>query len=102
MLYIVPGILAGIIFYLILSAVSWFVNKVWPKNRQLRAHSRLAIHCLAAITFTIFLVVSGGGGNWATHLQISGFLLSGCMLSFVTSTRDTPPRQEENGQMPSR
>ncbi|ART22549.1 hypothetical protein CBE89_13295 (plasmid) [Corynebacterium striatum] len=102
MLYIVPGILAGIIFYLFLSGVSWFVDKVWPKNRQLRAHSRLVIHCLAAITFTIFLVVSGGGGNWSTHLQISGFLLSGCMLSFVTSTRETPPQQEENGQMPSR
>ncbi|OLN12410.1 hypothetical protein D9B38_11410 [Corynebacterium diphtheriae] len=58
--------------------------------------------CNRAIAFTIFLVVFGGGGNWATHLQISGFLLSGCMLSFVTSTRDTPPQQEENGQMPSR
>ncbi|TFA92726.1 hypothetical protein EU799_05280 [Corynebacterium silvaticum] len=95
MLYIVPGMLAGIVFYLILTVVNWFVEGIWPKNRRLRAHSRLAIHCLAAIAFTIFLVVSGGGGNWATHLQISGFLLAGCLLSFITSIRDNPRIQRE-------
>lgn len=52
MLYIVPGILAGIVFYLFLSVVSVFVNDIWPKSRQLRAHGRLAIQCLAAIAFT--------------------------------------------------
>ncbi|AKE39689.1 hypothetical protein [Corynebacterium camporealensis] len=88
MLYIVPGILAGIIFYLFLTVVNWFTEEVWPKNFRLRAHSRLAIHCLAAIAFTLFLVTSGGGGNWATHLQISGFLLAGCLLSFITAFRD--------------
>lgn len=54
MLYIVPGILAGIIFYLFLTVVNWFTEEVWPKNFRLRAHSRLAIHCLAAIAFTFF------------------------------------------------
>ena len=99
MLYIVPGILVGIIFYLILTVVSWLLGSVWPKNQRLHAHSRLAIHCLAAITFTIFLVVSGGGGNWATHLQVSGFLFAGCMLSFITSIRDNPrPQQKETGK----
>ena len=102
MLYIIPGILAGITFYLILALLNWCLNKVLPKHLQLRAHSRLVIHCLVAVAYTIFLVFFGGGGNWATHLQISGFLLSGCMLSLVTPTRDTPPQQEENGQMPSR
>lgn len=95
MLYIVPGILVGIIFYLILTVVSWLLGNVWPKNQRLRAHSRLAVHCLAAITFTIFLVASGGGGNWATHLQISGFLFAGCILSFITSIRDNPRTQRK-------
>lgn len=99
MTYIVPGILVGIIFYLILTVVSWFLGSVWPKNQRLHAHSRLAIHCLAAITFTVFLVVSGGGGNWATHLQISGFLFAGCMLSFITSIRENPrPQRKGTGR----
>lgn len=84
MLYLVPGALAGIIFYAILTAVSWAIGKAWPQ-RRLGAHSRLAIHCLAAVAFSIFLALPGGGGNWATHLQISGFLLVGCVLSWVTA-----------------
>lgn len=87
MLYLVPGVLAGITFYAILTAVSWAIGKVWPQ-RHLGAHSRLTIHCLVAIAFSIFLVVAGGGGNSATHLQISGFLLAGCVLSFVTAAWD--------------
>ena len=88
MLYLVPGALAGIVFYVILTAVSWAIGKVWPQCR-LGAHSRLVIHCLAAVAFSIFLVVAGGGGNWATHLQISGFLLVGCVLSWVTAARSS-------------
>ena len=87
MLYLVPGALAGIVFYAILTAVSWAIGRAWPQYR-LGAHSRLVIHCLVAIAFSIFLVVAGGGGNWATHLQISGFLLAGCVLSFVTAAQD--------------
>lgn len=88
MIYLVPGALAGIIFYAILTAVSWAIGKVWPQ-RHLGAHGRLAIHCLAAVAFSIFLAVAGGGGNWATHLQISGFLLAGCVLSWVTAARSS-------------
>lgn len=87
MLYLVPGALAGITFYVILAAVSWAIEKAWPQC-HLGAHSRLVIHCLVAIAFSIFLVVAGGGGNSATHLQISGFLLAGCVLSFVTAAWD--------------
>lgn len=87
MLYLVPGALAGITFYAILAAVSWAIGKVWPQCR-LGAHGRLAIHCLVAIAFSIFLVVAGGGGNSATHLQISGFLLAGCILSFITAAQE--------------
>ena len=87
MLYLVPGALAGIVFYVILAAVSWAIEKVWPQ-RHLGAHGRLAIHCLVAVAFSIFLAVAGGGGNSATHLQISGFLLAGCILSFVTAAWD--------------
>ena len=87
MLYLVPGALAGIVFYVILTAVSWAIGKAWPQ-RRLGAHSRLALHCLAAVTFSIFLAVAGGGGKWATHLQISGFLLAGCVLSWVTAARN--------------
>lgn len=83
MLYLVPGALAGIVFYVILTAVSWAIGKAWPQ-RRLGAHSRLAIHCLAAVAFSIFLALPSGG-NWATHLQISGFLLVGCVLSWVTA-----------------
>ena len=87
MLYLVPGALAGIVFYVILAAVSWAIGKVWPQCR-LGAYGRLAIHCLVAIAFSIFLVVAGGGGNSATHLQISGFLLAGCILSFITAAQE--------------
>lgn len=87
MLYLVPGALAGITFYVILTTVIWAIEKAWPQC-HLGAHSRLVIHCLVAIAFSIFLVVAGGGGNWATHLQISGFLLAGCVLSWVTATRN--------------
>ncbi|MTD96591.1 hypothetical protein [Corynebacterium guaraldiae] len=87
MLYLVPGALAGITFYAILTAVSWAIGKAWPQ-RRLSTHSRLTIHCLAAVAFSIFLAVAGGGGNWATHLQISGFLLAGCVLSFITAAQD--------------
>ncbi|WP_411709145.1 hypothetical protein [Corynebacterium sp. LaCa116] len=87
MLYLVPGALAGITFYVILTAVNWAIQKVWP-NCRLGAHGRLVIHCLAAVAFSIFLAVAGGGGNWATHLQISGFLMAGCVLSFVTAAQD--------------
>ena len=84
MLYLVPGALAGITFYAILTAVSWAIEKAWPQC-HLGAHSRLTLHCLAAVAFSIFLALPGGGGNWATHLQISGFLLTGCVLSWVTA-----------------
>lgn len=58
------------------------------KKYQLRAHGRLIVHCLVAIAFTIFLAVAGGGGNWATQMQVSGFILAGCILSIVTSVTD--------------
>lgn len=104
MLYIVPGVLAGIVFYLILAVVNWIVERIGSKKRRLRAHSRLVIHCLVAIAFTIFLVVAGGGGNWATHMQVSGFLLAGCLLSFITTVQDKSHLQEENetGQLVDR
>ena len=84
MLYLVPGVLAGITFYAILTVASWGIGTAWPQ-RRLSAHSRLTLHCLAAVAFSIFLALPGGGGNWATHLQISGFLLAGCVLSWVTA-----------------
>lgn len=104
MLYIVPGVLAGIVFYLILAVVNWIVERMWSKKRRLRAHSRLVIHCLVAIAFTIFLVVAGGGGNWATHMQVSGFLLAGCLLSFITAVQDKshPQEEDETGQLVDR
>ena len=88
MLYMVPGLLAGAVFYLILTAASWGVEAVSSKKYQLRAHGRLIVHCLVAIAFTIFLAVAGGGGNWATQMQVSGFILAGCILSIVTSVTD--------------
>ena len=87
MLYLVPGALAGITFYAILTAVSWAIGKFWPHCR-LGAHGRLAIHCLVAIAFSIFVFVADGGGDWATNLQNSGFLLAGCVLSFITAAQD--------------
>ncbi len=33
----------------------------------------------------IFLVVAGGGGNWATRMQASGYILAGCILSAIDS-----------------
>lgn len=95
MLYLVPGALAGVVFYLILGIVNWIVERIWSKKRRLQAHSRLVIHCLVAIAFTIFLVVAGGGGNWATHMQVSGFLLAGCLLSFITAAQDKAHRLGE-------
>lgn len=85
MLYLVPGALAGLIFYLLLLGVSMVVERLWSSKRRLRAHSRLVIHCLAAVAFTFVVVVDGEGGNWATHMQIAGFLLSGCLLSSMTA-----------------
>lgn len=88
MLYMVPGVLAGAVFYLILTAVNWGVEALSSKKYQLRAHVRLIVHCLVAIAFTIFLAAAGGGGNWATQMQVSGFILAGCILSIVTSVTD--------------
>lgn len=88
MLYMVPGLLAGAVFYLILTAVNWGVEAVSSKKYRLRAHGRLIVHCLVAIAFTIFLAAAGGGGNWATQMQVSGFILAGCILSIVTSVTD--------------
>lgn len=88
MLYMVPGVLAGAVFYFILTAVNWGVEAVSSKKYQLRAHVRLIVHCLVAIAFTIFLAAAGGGGNWATQMQVSGFILAGCILSIVTSVTD--------------
>ena len=88
MFYLVPGLLAGIAFYLFLAAVNWVIKKLWLEGFRLRAYSRLVVHCLVAIAFTIYLVVAGGGGNWATHLQVSGFLLAGCLLSFITAAQE--------------
>ena len=88
MLYIVPGLLAGVAFYLVLAVVSWGIERIWSAGRRLRAHTRLHIHCLVAIVFGKVLAVAGGGGNWAPHLQLSGFLLAGCLLSTVTAARD--------------
>ena len=84
----VPGLLAGVVFYLILTAVNWGVKALSSKKYQLRAHVRLIVHCLVAIAFTIFLAAAGGGGNWATQMQVSGFILAGCILSIVTSVTD--------------
>lgn len=27
--------------------------------------------------------LAGGGGNWATHMQASGYILAGCILSAI-------------------
>lgn len=88
MLYMVSGLLPGVVFYLILTAVNWGVKALSSKKYQLRAHGRLIVHCLVAIAFTIFLAAAGGGGNWATQMQVSGFILAGCILSIVTSVTD--------------
>ena len=88
MLYMVPGLLAGVVFYLILTVLNWGVEAISSKKYRLRAHGRLIVHCLVAIAFTIFLAVAGGGGNWATQMQVSGFILAGCILSIVTSVTD--------------
>ena len=88
MLYMVPGLLAGVVFYLILTAFSWSIETISSKKYRLRAHVRLLIQCLVAITFTIFLATAGGGGNWATQMQVSGFILAGCALSLITSITD--------------
>ena len=88
MLYMVPGLLAGVVFYLILTVLNWGVEAMSSKKYQLRAHVRLIVHCLVAIAFTIFLAAAGGGGNWATQMQVSGFILTGCILSIVTSVTD--------------
>jgi len=88
MLYMVSGLLPGVVFYLILTAVNWGVKALSSKKYQLRAHVRLIVHCLVAIAFTIFLAAAGGGGNWATQMQVSGFILAGCILSIVTSVTD--------------
>ena len=84
----VSGLLPGVVFYLILTAVNWGVKALSSKKYQLRAHGRLIVHCLVAIAFTIFLAAAGGGGNWATQMQVSGFILAGCILSIVTSVTD--------------
>lgn len=83
----VPGVLAGAVFYFILTAVNWGVEAVSSKKYQFRAHGRLIVHCLVAIAFTIFLAAAGGG-NWATQMQVSGFILAGCILSIVTLGAD--------------
>lgn len=88
MIYMVPGFLAGVAFYLILSAFNWAVETMSSNRHRLRAHSRLVLHCLVAVSFTIFLVTVGDGGNWATQMQVSGFILAGCILSLVTSIGD--------------
>ena len=84
MIYVVPGALAGAVFYLLLIGVNAAVERVWSRKRRLRAHSRLVIYCLVAVAFTFFIVMAGGG-NWATHMQIAGFLLSGCLFSSLTA-----------------
>lgn len=89
MIYGVPGALAGVVFYLLLIGVNAAVERIWSRKRRLRAHSRLVIYCLVAVAFTFFIVMAGGGGNWATHMQIAGFLLSGCIFSSLTALTDT-------------
>lgn len=99
MAYIVPGLLAGAVFYLILTAFNWGIEAVSSKKYRLRAHGRLLIQCLVAFTFSIFLATAGGGGNWATHMQVSGFLLAGCILSLITSITDkSHPRKPQPGE----
>ncbi|AGS34227.1 hypothetical protein B841_03720 [Corynebacterium maris DSM 45190] len=87
MIYVVPGALAGTAFYLLLVGVNAAVERIWSRQRRLRAHSRLVIYCLVAVAFTFFIVMAGGG-NWATHMQIAGFLLSGCIFSSMTALAD--------------
>lgn len=96
MIYMMPGALAGIVFYLLLAGVNAGVERIWSKKHRLRAHSRLVIHCLVAIAFTIFIVVAGGGGNGGTHMQIVGFLLAGCLLSSMTALNDRLHYRGEN------
>lgn len=95
MLYMVPGLLAGVVFYFILTALNWGVETISSKRYRLRAYGRLLFQCLAAIAFTIFLVTAGGGGNWATQMQVSGFILAGCILSLITSITDRPHTREK-------
>lgn len=96
LIYMVPGVLAGIVFYLFLTVVNAMVERIWSKKRRLRAHTRLVIHCFVTIAFTIFIVFAGGGGSWGTHMQIAGFLLAGCLLSFMTALNDRSPYRGEN------
>lgn len=36
MLYLVPGVLAGITFYAILTVASWGIGTAWPQRRPKR------------------------------------------------------------------
>lgn len=85
MLYMVPGALAGGLVYAILLGLSWVINVISARRYRLGAHSRFIVYCLIAVGFMIFLVVAGGGGNWATHMQASGYILAGCILSAIDS-----------------
>ena len=61
MIYVVPGALAGTAFYLLLVGVNAAVERIWSRQRRLRAHSRLVIYCLVAVAVTFFIVMAGGG-----------------------------------------
>lgn len=89
MFYIVPGLLAGVVFYFLVAAVGWVGQAITKRKPGLRGHRRLVIHCLATAGFLVFLALNGGGGNWATNLQVSGFLIAGCLLSLLPSAADT-------------
>lgn len=87
-MYMSPGILAGIVLYALIAVVNLIVVTQWSAKRRIRAHTRLMIFCLVAAAFMVFLALKGGGGNWATHLAVSGFLLAGCALSLTARTND--------------
>ncbi len=81
MTYMIPGALAGVCFYLTLVLANSVLTRVWSEKYRLSAHARLVVFCFVAVAVSIFLAMFGGGGNSATHLQISGFLLVGVLLS---------------------
>lgn len=94
MMYLVPGAVAGIVVYLMLALVSWGLARCSSHRLRLSAHVRLIIVCLVVVAFTV-LLVRDGGGNWATHYQVAGFLLVGCLLTTITALTERRRRNED-------
>ena len=72
----VPGLLAGVVFYFILTVLNWGVETISSKRYRLRAYGRLLFQCLAAIAFTIFwlLLAAGAIGQLRCRSAVSYWL----------------------------